>query len=162
VFLDNQTNSIISLAKTRAKRWSNGAFPQNSVEAVTMFSSWNVKNRRHLISFLYHLAVWSIALFGIRVGEALSSHNLIFLSGSLLTFHLLTFKVIPVSRWLQEYLIPEAVCPGCGQAIELVGLYRCNCGYLSPRERHIFTPCPLCRKQFLWLICPVCETSILI
>jgi len=123
---------------------------------------WNVKNRRQSISFLYHLAVWSIALFGISVGEALGSHNITFLSGSLLAFDLLTFSIIPFSRWLQEYLIPEAACPACGHTVELIGQYRCSCGYLSPRERHIFSPCPLCRKHFRWLTCPVCETSILI
>lgn len=119
-----------------------------------MFSSGNVKTRRQMISFLYHLAVWTVSLLGISAGI-----NLMFY---LLAFHLLTFRVIPIVRLIQEALIPEAVCFACGQEVELVNQYRCGCGYISPMERHIFSPCPMCGQSFLWVICPACETSILI
>jgi hypothetical protein len=119
-----------------------------------MLLSSNIKTRRQLISFVYHLAVWTISLLGISVGI-----NLMFY---LLAFHLFTFRLIPIVRWLQEQLIPEAVCLACGQEIELVNQYRCGCGYISPRERHIFSPCALCGQSFLWIVCPACETSILI
>lgn len=127
-----------------------------------MFSSWNVKNRRQIISFLYHLALLAVSLLGIRVGSALGNQSLLNLSACLLAFHLLTFRVIPISRWIQERLISEAVCFACGQEVELVSQYRCGCGYIAPRERHVFSPCPMCGQRFLWIICPACETSILI
>jgi len=127
-----------------------------------MFSSWNIKTRRQMISFLYHLAVLMFSFFGIEVGFALGSNGLINLSACLFAFHLLTFRVIPISRWIQEQLIQEAVCYACGQEVELVNQYRCSCGYISPRERHVFSPCPICGKCFSWIVCPVCETSILI
>jgi len=119
-----------------------------------MLSSSNIKTRRQLISFLYHLAIWTIGLLGISVGI-----NLMFY---LLVFHLLTFRFIPILRWLQEQLIPDAVCFACGQDIELVNQYRCGCGYISPRERHIFSPCALCKQSFLWIECPACQSSNLL
>jgi len=127
-----------------------------------MFSSWNVRTRRQMISFLYHLAVLTSCFLGIEVGSALGNQSLLNLSVCLMVFHMLTLRVIPISRWIQERLISEAVCFACGQEVELVSQYRCGCGYISPKERHVFSPCPMCGKCFLWIVCPACETSILI
>jgi hypothetical protein len=129
---------------------------------MTMFSLWGIKTRRQLISLIYNLAIWVFSLLGMKAGAVLGSQGIIKLSAALLGFHLFTFRLLPISLWVQQQLIREALCPSCGQAIELIGQYRCGCGYMSPMERHVFSPCPLCGKCFRWLTCPACETSILI
>ncbi len=113
-----------------------------------------------MIAFAYHFLIGAVCLTGIYAGIAVNSHRLTEGSASLWLADILTFRAIPVSRWIEEKLIPEARCFGCGTIIDLVGLYKCGCGFLSHKERHIFGPCPMCGKTFSWIICPECETSI--
>lgn len=120
----------------------------------------SIRNKRRIIAFSYHALIAGISVASILAGQALSSPCFIKASITLLIADILTFRVIPVTLWIEEKLIPEAVCYGCGAAIDLVGLYKCGCGFLSHKERHLFSPCPMCGKSFSWITCPECETSI--
>ena len=119
-----------------------------------------VKRKRQIIAFCYHAGIIAISMSGIKLSILINSPELRQVSSIVLLLHLLTFKVIPISRWIQERLIPEASCPGCGAVIELVGLHRCGCGFISHVERHIFSDCQMCGKSFLWIVCPECDISI--
>jgi hypothetical protein len=120
----------------------------------------SVRSKRRIIAFTYHALIAAIGFTGIIVGQALSSSCLIRASATVLIADILTFRVIPITLLIEEKLIPEAVCYGCGAMIDLTGLYKCGCGFLPHEERHIFTPCPMCGKTFSWITCPECETSI--
>lgn len=113
-----------------------------------------------MIAFSYNIAVIGVSLGIISFGKYIGSESLTGVAAFLLLFHTLTSRIIPISRWIEEALIPEAICYGCGAVIELVNLYRCGCGFVSHEERHVFSPCPMCGKYFLWISCPECETSI--
>lgn len=123
---------------------------------------FSVRSKRQIIAFCYHVGVVMICIAMAKAGQFFNSSAMFQVSGVILLAHLLTFRIIPVSRWLQEWLIPEAVCPGCGTAIDLVGIYRCGCGFVPHKERHVFSPCPMCGKLYSWVVCPLCETSILV
>lgn len=114
----------------------------------------SIKTKRRIIAFLYHAGIIAITLIGLKI-------NIPFFVG-LLLFHVLTYRMIPVLRWIQEKLIKDVVCYTCGTEIDLINQFRCSCGYMPYKERHVFSPCPMCRKYFLWITCPLCETSILI
>ncbi|MHB8174775.1 MAG: hypothetical protein ACYDFU_10005 [Nitrospirota bacterium] len=118
----------------------------------------SIKGKRMMIAFCYHLGIISISLVGVKIGAFLDSPGLVGVSVVLLALHLLTFRVIPVSRWIQESLIREATCTICGAQVEIVNLYKCGCGYTQ--ARHAFSPCPMCGTSFQWVICPECESSI--
>ena len=122
----------------------------------------NVRTKRQIIAFCYNAVIVILCLLAAKAGLVFDSPALLQTSGALLLGHILTFRVIPVSRWLQEALITEAVCFGCGTAVDLVGQYRCGCGFVPYKERHAFSPCPMCGKTFSWIVCPSCETSILV
>lgn len=111
-----------------------------------------------MIAFCYHLGIITISLAGMTIGVFLNSPGLVGVSVILLMLHLLTFRIIPVSRWIQESLIREATCTICGAEVELVNLYKCGCGYTH--VWHAFSPCPMCRASFQFVICPECESSI--
>ena len=122
--------------------------------------SLSVKRKRQIIAFCYHAGIIAICLTGVKLSILINSPDLRQVSSIILLLHLLTFRVLPISRWIQERLIPEATCPACGAVIELVALHRCKCGFISFRERHIFSPCSMCHQHFCWLVCPECQISI--
>lgn len=119
-----------------------------------------LKRKRQLIGLAYHGAVALILLAGTSLGEATGSPGLLVLSGLVFLAHGLTFRVNPLPRLVQERFIQEAVCPACGEAIDLVQVWNCSCGFVTWEPRHVFSPCPNCKKQFSWIVCPVCERSI--
>ncbi len=119
-----------------------------------------VKLKRQIIAVLYHCLVITVVVLGAKAGAAIESETLFQVSVGILLVHVFTFKVIPVSRWLQERLLPEATCFACGSTVDLVNRYKCGCGFISYKARHVFSPCPFCGKVFLWVVCPECETSI--
>ena len=124
--------------------------------------SLSIRQKRFLIALCFHSVVIGICLLGAKTGTLFHWPILYQVSAIILLLHLITFKIIPFSRYLQERLITEAVCPGCGEIVELIGLYKCGCGFVPAIERHAFSPCPFCRKYYQWAVCPACETSILI
>ena len=120
----------------------------------------SIKKKRLIIGFFYHVGIVSMSLAGSKVSTITNSPALLHISSLLLLFHIVTFRIIPISRWIQEKLIQEATCFTCGTVIDLVSLHRCGCSFIGYKERHAFSPCPMCKKQFLWVVCPVCEISI--
>lgn len=67
-----------------------------------------------------------------------------------------------VAEWLWVRMAPQGICAACGQAIPLVARWKCSCGHLPPRPRHVFGRCYLCRKGFRWVVCPGCDGSVLL
>ena len=120
----------------------------------------SIRAKRRLIVFCYHAGIVVFCIGLAKVGSIDGNAAMSEVAGVIILGDILTFRIIPLSRKLQELLIPEAVCFGCGTAIELVGIYRDGCGFQSHRERHVFSPCPMCGKYYSWITCPVCETSI--
>lgn len=119
-----------------------------------------IRLKRRLIAAAYHCSVITVIYIGAKAGIAFESEFVSQSAIALFIVHVLTFKVIPISRWLQERLIPEATCFGCGTSIELVDRYKCGCGFIPYKDRHVFSPCPHCGKGFLWVVCPQCEALI--
>ncbi|WKZ32784.1 MAG: hypothetical protein QY316_12890 [Thermodesulfobacteriota bacterium] len=119
-----------------------------------------IRLKRRLIAAVYHCSVIAVIYTGAKAGSAFGSEFVFQSAIALFIIHILTFKVVPVSRRLQELLIPEASCFACGATVDLVNRYKCGCGFLSFKDRHAFSPCPNCGKGFLWVVCPACETSI--
>lgn len=119
-----------------------------------------IRLKRRLIAVAYHYSIIMVSYAGAKAGIAFGSELVFQIAIALFIIHILTFKVIPVSRLLQERLIQEATCFACGSTIELVSRFKCGCGFISYKDRHVFSPCPNCDKGFLWVVCPQCETSI--
>lgn len=119
-----------------------------------------IRLKRRLIAAAYHCSIITVSYAGAKVGSAFGSDFLFQSAIALFLIDILTFKVVPVSRWLQERLIPEATCFACGSTVDLVSRYKCGCGFVPYKDRHAFSLCPNCGKGFLWVVCPACETSI--
>ena len=119
-----------------------------------------IRAKRRLIVYCYHagIIVGSIGL--IKLGAVIGNNLMPKIAVAIVIGDALTFRLLPLSRHLCEWLMPEAVCYSCGTVIELVGIFRCGCGFISHKERHVFSPCSMCGKYFSWLSCPICETSI--
>jgi hypothetical protein len=69
--------------------------------------------------------------------------------------------------WIAYYLLPLFVstltCPGCGEQIDAVNVWNCNCGYHDHCERHILIKhCPKCGKAAGHIDCPRCSCTILL
>jgi hypothetical protein len=120
----------------------------------------SIRTKRRLIAFCYHTGIVVFCIGLMKAGEIIGSTVMPEVAAAVLLGDILTFRIIPLSRKLQELLIPEAVCFGCGTVIGLLGIYRDGCGYQSYKERHVFSPCPNCHKYFDWIECPACQTSI--
>ena len=67
-----------------------------------------------------------------------------------------------VAGWCWAVLAPQGHCDACGHATPLVARWKCSCGYLPPHPRHVFSRCRFCGKGFRWIVCPVCDGSILL
>jgi len=119
-----------------------------------------LKMKRNLVALLYHGTIVLTTVGGSMLGIAMSSQDITLLFSAILFLHLLTFRLNPLGRLIQEKMIQEAECPGCGYMIDLVNLWKCHCGFTVYEPRHAFSPCPNCGKVFSWIDCPYCDTSI--
>ena len=122
----------------------------------------SIRMKRRLIASCYHAGIVVFCIGLAKVGSIDGNAAMSEVAGVIILGDILTFRVIPLSRKLQELLIQEAVCFGCGTVISLVSIYRDGCGYQSYKERHVFSPCQNCGRHFDWVECPVCQTSIVI
>ena len=114
----------------------------------------SIRLKRRLITFAYHLLFLVITIIGInRMNEFLLTIGIL---------HIFTFPILPISRLLEQWLINTATCYSCGHKIDLVDLWRCSCSFIQPFPRHIFTPCQQCGKSIAFIICPRCDTGLLI
>ncbi|MBI5695304.1 MAG: hypothetical protein HZC51_06115 [Nitrospirae bacterium] len=156
--MDGKRHGHTALEKAGKEGRSQRQAGPHEMEGIVM----GVRTKRRIIAFCYNVGIVTVCLLMAKAGLALDRCSLLEVSGAVFIGHILTFRVIPVSRWLQEALIPEAVCFGCGTPVELVGQFRCGCGFVPYKERHAFSPCPMCGKLFSWVVCPSCETSILV
>lgn len=137
-------------------RRSKDKFSPDEVQAIGM----SIRMRRQLITFVYHGVIVLIAVSIMAMGEAFGMPRLIGWGLGVFGFHVLSFRIIPMSRWVQEWVIQTATCSGCGHVWDLTNFYRCGCGFVPDAERHAFRPCPHCGKIFSWLECRNCQTSI--
>ena len=108
----------------------------------------------------FHGALMSLCLVGMLLGDALGNVALVSIAALILVGDLLTIRLNPSTRMIQESAIRDAECPACGEAIDLVQTWSCPCGFVTWRPRHAFSPCPNCRKVLSWIVCPVCDASI--
>ena len=122
----------------------------------------SLRTTRAMISLLYHASVILICLLGFFSGIPSHSGNVQWFFLAVLLLHILTARINPLGRFIQEMIITKADCPGCGRLIELVAYWKCQCGFATGKPRHAFRPCPQCGRLFKWIDCPRCETSLLI
>lgn len=117
------------------------------------------RTKRRLIVFCYHASTVTVAGLLALAGGATNNTALATAGGLLFWGNLLTWRIVPIGRYLVERLVSTALCPLCGEGIDLVSFWRCGCGFTSPRPRHVLSLCPECRKGFQYLVCPICQMS---
>ena len=144
------------MEETRKERRCGNQVVSHEVETLS------IRAKRRLIVFCYHAGIVVFCIGLAKVGSIDGNTVMPEVAGAILLGDIFTFRLFPLSRHLEAWLIPEAVCFSCGNVIELMGIYRCGCGYQSYKERHVFSPCPNCHKFYDWIECPVCQTSIVI
>lgn len=120
----------------------------------------SIRDKRQWISFLYHVSIISISFLLFKLGTISDVRILTHLAIAVPLAHLLSFRIFPISEWIQEKLIQKANCGICGTEVELENLYQCTCGYTQ--VRHAFRPCPVCHTVFNFIVCPECDASIMI
>ena len=120
----------------------------------------SLRSRRQSLTLALHLAVALLCACGMVAGLASDHEDVFVLSGVTLLGYVLTLRLNPLPRLVASRIIRQTECPACGQVIDLVGIWRCGCGFVTWRPRHAFSPCPNCGKIFRWLVCPSCEASI--
>ena len=118
--------------------------------------------RRWAVAAGYHLGIFTITCVGVALGNSMGNLGLV--KGFIIFFliHILTFKLIPIYRLLQERLIPTFRCPACGYQIDLVQHWKCSCGFVPGHPQHVFSRCRNCGKNFAWIPCPNCGAGILV
>ena len=117
--------------------------------------------KRLAIATEYHLTVIGLGVVAVFLGSNLGASTLVDAGIILLLFHLITFRRIPMDRFLAERVLRSFRCQQCRLVIGLTQPLKCGCGFIS--ERHVFSPCPACiNKAFAFFSCPRCGTGILI
>lgn len=117
--------------------------------------------KKRIVTFFYHLLVVIVVVVTTAIGKNINNQTMVNIAMLTLWADVLTFRLIPLSRYLTQWIISTAACYGCGHVIDLKSLWQCSgCRFRSFKERHLFKPCVQCGKVPKWLICPVCETSI--
>ena len=68
-----------------------------------------------------------------------------------------------VSPHIVAMFISSVRCPGCGERISLIGVWKCSCGYHDHRQRNAYRfRCPMCKSGIGQTNCPRCEATVLI
>jgi len=111
--------------------------------------------KKWFIGIIYHLSF----LAGVIIGIDRQIDWLVYLG----IFDLFTLRLIPIVRFIQIALIPNAHCSSCHGQTKLRDYWQCSCGYASQVSRHIFRPCPNCGNTFSFIInCQHCGVGILV
>ena len=120
----------------------------------------SLRTRRQLLGLAGSAVVFSICVVGMYLGGRSGDDDLAGISALVLLSFVIVQRLSPYPWRMQSWLIHEARCAECGQVIDLVDFWQCGCGFVTWHPRHVFSPCPHCRKVFRWIICPSCEASI--
>ncbi len=102
---------------------------------------------------IYHSIIFAIAMLGVSTNEPW----LVWIG----ILELLSFRRIPVARFIQSKLITTAQCPHCSNKISLINHWQCACGYISQISQHVFAPCIQCGRDFTFINCHYCGVGIL-
>lgn len=66
-----------------------------------------------------------------------------------------------ISNFIVPFLVSKFRCPGCQDDIECVNRWKCGCGYVDHRERHVLRfRCPKCSGLIGHTNCPRCDSTI--
>lgn len=109
--------------------------------------------KKRAIAMTYH----SIILLGVIIGAQVNEPLLVWIG----IFDILSFRLIPVVKFIQSWLILTAKCSHCQNIINLKGHWQCSCGYISQISRHVFLPCLQCGNIFTFITCD-CGIGILV
>ncbi len=118
-----------------------------------------IRSRRRMITCCYHMTVITAFIFAGYVGTKINHQGIVAGAGSMLILHVLTFRIIPLDRYIAQWLIHRAVCPGCHQSIVLKSYWKCGCGFQSWMQRSALSACLECGKGFKWVVC-ACGTTV--
>ena len=58
----------------------------------------------------------------------------------------------------RELAADHLICRFCGNPIELIGAWKCDCGYKRPGN--YFGRCPKCLRHPVYIDCPVCRFTM--
>ena len=61
---------------------------------------------------------------------------------------------VPGTKRYRELTLDHVVCRFCGETINLLGAWHCECGYSRPGN--YFGRCPKCMKYPRYIDCPAC------
>ena len=109
--------------------------------------------KKRAITMIYHSIIFAIVMLGVNMDEPW----LVWIG----IFDLLSFRIIPVDRFIQSKLIPTTQCSHFHNSISLKGHWQCSCGYISQIPRHVFLPCAQCGNDFTFVTCD-CGIGLLV
>ncbi|MGB7290944.1 MAG: hypothetical protein WBD99_02060 [Thermodesulfobacteriota bacterium] len=112
-----------------------------------------IRSKKRLITLGY--VIGSTALLALIAGGSGSEGATVFF-GFLIIINLIASYWI--TRYLHKSLIAVAQCSSCGTMLDLVGKWKCTCGYVA--QRHVFDKCKNCKGTFGYIPCPKCEVAI--
>ena len=113
----------------------------------------SLRNKKRGIGLAYHSIILAVAMIGVEIHEPW----LVWIG----ILDLLSFRLIPVVRFIQSKLIPTTRCTHCNNSITLKGHWQCSCGYISQIPRHVFLLCPQCGNDFTFVTCD-CGIGLLV
>jgi hypothetical protein len=64
----------------------------------------------------------------------------------------------PISKRARELAANHLVCRFCGNTIDLLGAWRCKCGFTRPGN--YFGRCPNCLARSRYIDCPACKFTM--
>jgi len=106
---------------------------------------------------------WLFRMVYILIGSVLlaastldATHTAVYL----ILFIILSFCCPRLVIWLEVLLFRYARCRACGIHFDLVDRWRCSCGYISSKHRHLFRGCRRCKSHFPYVRCPRCSVSV--
>jgi hypothetical protein len=65
---------------------------------------------------------------------------------------------IPLTKRYRELTLDQLTCRFCGNSIDLLGAWRCECGYSRPGN--YFGRCPKCLNYPRYIDCPACRFTM--
>lgn len=120
----------------------------------------SLEARRVRLRLLYHLAVLGPLGLATALAPLAQVEGLATAASMLALLHLLVARLAAPVRLLERAVLKEQACPACNYRIPLRNWWRCPCGFVGFRERHVLAPCRNCGREFAWLTCPHCEVQI--
>ncbi len=120
----------------------------------------SLKIKRQLLRLAVHSIVLAVLLIGMVLSSLSESQGAAAALFFLFLGYVVTLRINPIPRLLEQSLVREIGCDVCSEVIDMMGHWQCGCGFVSWELRHALSTCPNCKKEYEWLQCPRCERSL--